>query len=126
MGGIFTGGVLQILLFIVVAPLLGLAGDAFFTYLIFVIFRKVNPYRIKDIFKRLQLVSVAFYSIGHGTNDAQKTMGTKITKIHALEGFCAESSAALVLQLTASAGIPVSTTHVISGSWALGSKVREV
>jgi PiT family inorganic phosphate transporter len=43
-------------------------------------------------------------------------MGTKITKIHALEGFCAETSAAIVLQLTGHFGIPVSTTHVISGS----------
>ena len=45
-----------------------------------------------------------------------KTMGTKITKIHAIEGFCAETSAAIVLQLTGHFGIPVSTTHVISGS----------
>jgi PiT family inorganic phosphate transporter len=45
-----------------------------------------------------------------------KTMGTKITKIHAMEGFCAETSSAVVLQLTAHLGIPVSTTHVISGS----------
>jgi PiT family inorganic phosphate transporter len=45
-----------------------------------------------------------------------KTMGTKITKIHALEGFCAETSAAIVLQVTGHLGIPVSTTHVISGS----------
>jgi inorganic phosphate transporter, PiT family len=113
------------------------------------------------VFKKLQLVSASFYSMSHGTNDAQKTMGiitlvlvsagslpsfqipewvvfacyaaigcgtmfggwrivktlgSNITKIHAKEGFCAETSSGLVLLLTAHAGIPVSTTHVISGA----------
>lgn len=162
LGGLFSGGILQIVAFIVIAPLVGFAGAAVFTTLVLMIFRRVNPYRIKDIFKYLQLVSAAAYSVGHGTNDAQKTMGvitlalvaggiipefkevpgwvalacytaiglgtmcggwrivktmgTKITKIHAMEGFCAESSAAVVLQLTGHFGIPVSTTHVISGA----------
>ena len=107
------------------------------------------------------MLSATFYAIGHGTNDAQKsmgiiamallagginkefhldnwvvlacysaislgtmfggwrivkTMGTKITKIRALEGFCAESSSSIILLLTAHFGIPVSTTHVIAGS----------
>jgi PiT family inorganic phosphate transporter len=162
LGGLFSGGIIQILAFIVIAPLIGFAGSAFFTTLIYVLFRKVRPHKIKHIFKYLQLVSASAYCVGHGTNDAQKTMGvitlalvaggvlpefrevpgwvalacysaiglgtmcggwrivktmgTKITKIHALEGFCAETSAAIVLQLTGHFGIPVSTTHVISGS----------
>ena len=162
LGGLFTGGVIQIMAFIVIAPVVGFIGAAFFTTLIFIIFQKVKPHKIKDIFRYLQLVSASAYCVGHGTNDAQKTMGvitlalvaggiipefkeipewvalscyaaiglgtmcggwrivktmgTKITKIHAIEGFCAESSAAIVLQLTGHFGIPVSTTHVISGS----------
>jgi Phosphate/sulphate permeases len=161
-GSLFSGGIIQILAFIVIAPLIGFAGAAFFTALIYFLFRKVRPHKIKHIFKYLQLVSASAYCVGHGTNDAQKTMGvitlalvaggilpefrevpgwvalacygaigigtmcggwrivktmgTKITKIHALEGFCAETSAAIVLQLTGHFGIPVSTTHVISGS----------
>lgn len=162
LGGLLSGGIIQILAFIVIAPIIGFLGAMFFTTLIFILFRKVRPHRIKDIFKYLQLVSASAYCVGHGTNDAQKTMGvitlalvaggvipefkevpgwvalacycaiglgtmcggwrivktmgTKITKIHALEGFCAETSAAIVLQLTGHFGIPVSTTHVISGS----------
>lgn len=161
-GSLFTGGIIQIMAFIVIAPIIGFIGSAFFTTLIFILFQKVRPHRIKDIFKYLQLVSASAYSVGHGTNDAQKTMGvitlalvaggvlpefkevpgwvalacysaiglgtmcggwrivktmgTKITKIHAMEGFCAETSAAIVLQLTGHMGIPVSTTHVISGA----------
>lgn len=161
-GGLFSGGIIQIAAFIVIAPVIGFLGATFFTTLIYILFRKVRPHKIKDIFKYLQLVSASAYCVGHGTNDAQKTMGvitlalvaggmlpefkevpgwvaiacysaiglgtmcggwrivktmgTKITKIHALEGFCAESSAAIVLQLTGHFGIPVSTTHVISGA----------
>ncbi len=158
---IVISGVLKILLFIIVAPLLGMIGSMLFTLLIFILFRKSNPRNAAKTFRRLQLISATFYSVGHGTNDAQKTMGiislallasgyasgfevqtwvalschgaialgtmfggwrivrtmgTKITKIHALEGFCAETAAAIVLIGTAEAGIPVSTTHVIAGS----------
>jgi len=162
LGSLFTGGIIQIVAFIVIAPCIGFIGSAFFTTLIFIVFQKVKPHKIKDIFKYLQLVSASAYCVGHGTNDAQKTMGvitlalvaggvlpefkevpnlvalacycaiglgtmcggwrivktmgTKITKIHALEGFCAETSAAIVLQVTGHFGIPVSTTHVISGA----------
>jgi len=161
-GSVLTGGIIQIIAFIAIAPVIGFAGAAFFTALIYVLFRRAKPHSIKHIFKYLQLVSASGYCVGHGTNDAQKTMGvitlalvaggvipafnevpgwvalacygaiglgtmcggwrivktmgTKITKIHALEGFCAETSAAIVLQLTGHFGIPVSTTHVISGS----------
>jgi len=161
-GSVFAGGLLQIVAFIVIAPCIGFIGSAFFTCIIYILFQKVKPHKIKDIFKYLQLVSASAYCVGHGTNDAQKTMGvitlalvaggvlpefkevpnlvalacycaiglgtmcggwrivktmgTKITKIHALEGFCAETSAAIVLQVTGHFGIPVSTTHVISGA----------
>jgi inorganic phosphate transporter, PiT family len=161
-GSVFTGGIVQIIAFIAIAPVVGFIGSSIFTMLIFILFQKVKPHKIKDIFKYLQLVSASAYCVGHGTNDAQKTMGvitlalvaggilpdfkevpgfvalacycaiglgtmcggwrivktmgTKITKIHAMEGFCAETSAAVVLQLTGHFGIPVSTTHVISGA----------
>jgi len=158
---IVYSGLFSILLFIVVAPLLGMLGSIVFTIVIMNLFKKSNPVKSKKIFKYLQLVSALFYSMSHGTNDAQKTMGiialalvaggikqefmidnwvalscysaigigtmlggwqviktmgTKITKITAMEGFCAETASAIVLMGTAQFGIPVSTTHVIAGS----------
>jgi inorganic phosphate transporter, PiT family len=158
---VIVPGVLKIAAFIAIAPLLGMAGAVLFTALINRLFARANYSRSKPVFKRLQLVSAAFYSLSHGTNDAQKTMGiitlvlfsagaipafeiphwvvfscyaaiglgtmfggwrivktlgSNITKIHAKEGFIAETSSGLVLFLTAHFGIPVSTTHVISGS----------
>jgi PiT family inorganic phosphate transporter len=154
-------GVLKVFLFIFIAPLLGMIGAMIFTPIVIWIFYKSNRNKTNKWFKRLQLISATFYSLGHGTNDAQKTMGiialilfsagitsvfkvdnwivfscqaaialgtvfggwrivktmgTSITKIRAQEGFCAETSSALVLFGTAHAGIPVSTTHVIAGS----------
>lgn len=154
-------GVLKVFAFIFIAPLLGMIGSVFFTILIIWIFRRSNPLKAGRLFKGLQIISATFYSIGHGTNDAQKTMGiialvlfsagitqqfhvdnwiifschaaislgtifggwrivktmgTSITKIRAMEGFCAESSSAIVLIGTAHLGIPVSTTHVIAGA----------
>jgi len=153
-------GVLKIFLFIFIAPLLGMFGAMIFTTIIIWLFRRAQPAVANGIFRRLQLISATFYSLGHGTNDAQKTMGvialtlysanmtesfhvapwiilscqaaialgtafggwrivrtmgTRITKIRSMEGFCAESASALVLLGTAHFGIPVSTTHVISG-----------
>lgn len=69
------GGIFKIVLFIIVAPLLGMIGGVIFTIIVIQIFRKTNPFKVNHIFKKLQLVSALFYSIGHGTNDAQKTMG---------------------------------------------------
>jgi len=154
-------GLLKVFLFIFIAPLLGMIGAAAFTLIIIWLFRKSLPSRANKKFRLLQLVSASVYSVGHGTNDAQKTMGvialtlfsaglttsfnidhwvvlccygaitlgtffggwrivktmgTRITKIRAMEGFCAETSSALVLLGTAHLGIPVSTTHVIAGS----------
>lgn len=183
-GAVVWTGLGKILLFIVVAPALGMAGATVFTIIVLWVFRKMTPAKAGKTFRGLQLVSSAFYSVGHGTNDAQKsmgiitlglvasaklastmdpekvpavmrtlisgiptngfpeiphwvvlscyaaisigtmfggwrivkTMGTSITKIHQMEGFCSETAAAGVLLFTAHAGIPVSTTHVISGS----------
>jgi PiT family inorganic phosphate transporter len=158
---IIAGGVIKVFMFIFIAPLLGALGAAIFTISVIWLFSKTNPKKSGKAFKKLQLASATMYSIGHGTNDAQKTMGiialvlftaginsifkidgwvvfacyaaitigtmfggwrivktmgTSITKIRPMEGFCAESSSGLVLLGTAHAGIPVSTTHVIAGS----------
>lgn len=154
-------GVLRIVLFILIAPVFGFIGASLFTILIIRLFSKSNPIKSQKTFKGLQLISAALYSVSHGTNDAQKTMGviamalvaggifqtftvphwvmiscygaiglgtmfggwrivktmgTKITKIHAMEGFCAETASAAVIFASSHLGIPVSTTHVISGS----------
>jgi PiT family inorganic phosphate transporter len=158
---IIWSGVWTIVMFIVIAPFVGMLGAGLFTILIFWLLRKTNYAHSHKTFKYLQIVSSFWYSVGHGTNDAQKTMGiialalytgglassfkletwivfscygaialgtsfggwrivktmgTKITKLRALEGFCAETASAFVLMGTAHFGIPVSTTHVISGS----------
>lgn len=157
---VIFSGVVKIFLFIFLAPLMGMLGAMIFTTAIIWLFRRSEPGAANMLFRRLQLVSATFYSLGHGTNDAQKTMGiiavtlysahmiddfhisswvvlscmtaialgtalggwrivrtmgTRITKIRSMEGFCAESASALVLLVTAHFGIPVSTTHVISG-----------
>ena len=80
------------------------------------IFRAASPSRVDRPFRRLQLVSSALYSLGHGTNDAQKTMGMGITRLKPVGGFCAETAGALTLIGTAVGGIPVSTTHTITGA----------
>jgi PiT family inorganic phosphate transporter len=157
-------GVLKIFSFIILAPILGGIGAMIFTTIIIWIFHKSTPKTSTGIFKRLQLLTAAAVGIGHGTNDAQKTMGiialalftghvsnsfqtgtidrwvvfsaytaislgtmcggwrivktmgTNITKIREMEGFCSNAAAAAVLIATSHAGIPVSTTHVIAGS----------
>jgi PiT family inorganic phosphate transporter len=154
--------------FIVVAPMLGLAGGAAFMALVYRLFRNVVPGRVDRVFRTGQLASAAAYSLGHGANDAQKTMGiitmalaacadtrhmvmragefhvpywvvlsahaaiaigtlvggaavirtmgTRLTKLRPPQGFCAETSSAIVLFGTAQAGIPVSTTHAVTGA----------
>jgi PiT family inorganic phosphate transporter len=161
-GALVPSGLLKIALFIVLAPVLGMVlGFTFMTITIW-IFRNFRPSRVDWIFRRLQLVSAAFYSLGHGTNDAQKTMGIiaillyssghlgpdfyvpfwvvlaahaalglgtlaggwrivktmgmRLTKLRPVGGFCAEAAGAVMLIGTAVGGIPVSTTHTITGS----------
>ncbi len=154
-------GILKIVAFIFLAPLLGMAGAIVFSVIVFWISKSLSPHSVNSWFKRLQLISASGYSLGHGTNDAQKTMGViaaalfsaglinsfridvwvilaahlaialgtffggwrivktmghKLTKLRPVHGFCAESGGSLVLLGSAHLGIPVSTTHVISGS----------
>lgn len=169
---VHAGVVGIIALFIFVAPLIGFAGGVIITIITLHAVKNVKPIRAEKYFKRLQLVSSALLSIGHGLNDSQKvigiiatalmaataanpdinhflymrtmddmhdwipiacftaisigtlcggwkimkTMGNKITKIHPFEGFAAQTAGALTLFITEILHIPVSTTHVISGS----------
>lgn len=162
-------GWIKTLAFIIVAPMLGLILGIFFITIIYRIFQHQSPSRTDHIFRRGQLLSAALYSLGHGTNDAQKTMGiiagvlftvptyrhlvadasghlvipfwivlmahaaialgtvsggwrivhtmgSKITKLQPIGGFAAETAGALTLFASSALGIPVSTTHVITGA----------
>ena len=165
---IIASGWTKTLVFIVVAPLMGLVLGFGLMVSVMWIFRRKAPQSIDQWFRRLQLVSAAAYSLGHGGNDAQKTMGiiagalftggyltkqeftadwgrlhwpiilaahaaiafgtyfggwrivhtmgSKITKLKPVGGFCAETAGAITLFGTALAGIPVSTTHTITGA----------
>lgn len=154
--------------FIVLAPLMGFVLGSFFMLAVYWIFRRWRPATIDILFRRGQLVSAAAYSIGHGANDAQKTMGIitvllvvsgfmhpatqlsltnpetlwiilschlalavgtafggwrivktmgmKLTKLKPVGGFCAETAGAITLFIATHFGIPVSTTHTITGA----------
>ncbi|MBI4587258.1 MAG: inorganic phosphate transporter [Candidatus Rokubacteria bacterium] len=161
-GSLIPSGLAKIIAFIVLAPLIGMAVGFTLMVSVYWIFRRARPARVDGLFRRLQLLSAAAYSLGHGTNDAQKTMGIiaillfsagylgpefyvpfwvilaahaaiglgtfaggwrivktmgmRLTKLRPVGGFCAESAGALMLIGTAVGGIPVSTTHTISGS----------
>jgi PiT family inorganic phosphate transporter len=154
-------GILRTATFIVVSPMLGwLLGALLMVLVSWLCFRSA-PSRVDRWFRRLQLVSSALYSLGHGSNDAQKTMGIiwlllisagvttkdhlpmwviiscyvaialgtlfggwrivrtmgqKITKLRPVGGFAAETGGAMTLFLASSFGIPVSTTHTITGA----------
>ena len=165
-------GLTRIGLFIVVAPIIGfVVGTALMILMMNLVATKA-PGRVDRWFRRLQLVSAALYSLGHGTNDAQKTMGiiavvlfsagylgpefsvptwvilichaaialgtmfggwrivrtmgTRITKLQPIGGFCAETAGAVTLFGTAAAGIPVSTTHTITGAIVGVGSVRRL
>jgi PiT family inorganic phosphate transporter len=160
-GAILFSGWVRTLQFIVLAPLMGALLGFILTVSITWMFRRWNPLRLDKLFRRLQLVSAGLYSLGHGGNDAQKTMGiitgllvasghlkvfdvplwvvlvshaaiafgtmfggwrivktmgTKITKLQPFGGFCAETSGAITLVAATLSGIPVSTTHTITGA----------
>jgi inorganic phosphate transporter, PiT family len=158
---ILLSGWTKTLVFIVLAPLMGAFLGFFLMVSVTWIFRRWHPFRLDQLFRRLQLLSAGLYSLGHGGNDAQKTMGiitgllvssglltrfevplwvvlishaaialgtmfggwrivktmgTKITKLQPFGGFCAETSGAITLIMATLLGIPVSTTHTITGA----------
>jgi inorganic phosphate transporter, PiT family len=163
-GGValITSGVMKTVLFIFVSPFLGFLLGASLMIGVAWLLRGTAPRRVDGWFRRLQLVSAALYSLGHGGNDAQKTigiiwmlliaagvsgakdpvpiwvivacyiaialgtlfggwrivktMGQKITKLKPVGGFCAETGGAMTLFLATGLGIPVSTTHTITGA----------
>jgi len=173
MSAIIASGWIKTLVFIVLAPLLGMLFALILTVALSWALRRSLPRRVDRAFRVLQLVSAAAYSLGHGTNDAQKTMGIivallvssqalfvdfpiralhltsadhipvwvvlsahaaiglgtlaggwrivktmgqRITKLRPFGGFCAETAGAATLFLASSLGVPVSTTHTITGA----------
>ena len=171
-GGLIGAGILKIVAFILVSPLMGFLLGSLMMVLVAHVFRRSTPSQTDRWFRRMQLVSAAAYSLGHGGNDAQKTagiiwllliaatssqipglptwmeatkdhlpfwvvvacyltiamgtmfggwrivktMGQKITKLKPVGGFCAETGGAMTLFLATGLGIPVSTTHTITGA----------
>ncbi|HEV8688965.1 MAG TPA: anion permease [Ideonella sp.] len=160
---LIAGGILKTVAFIFISPLLGFLLGSLMMVLVAWVFRRTSPLRVDRWFRRLQLVSAGLYSLGHGGNDAQKTigiiwmllvaagyvaaeatappawviwacyfaiglgtmfggwrivktMGQRITKLKPVGGFCAETGGAMTLFLATSLGIPVSTTHTITGA----------
>ncbi|HZP91506.1 MAG TPA: anion permease [Burkholderiales bacterium] len=159
---LIAGGFAKTAAAIVLSPLLGFALGMTFMIVVSWIARRQTPWRIDRWFRRLQFISAALYSLGHGGNDAQKTMGVvwmlliaagtvgprdalplwvpfacygaialgtlfggwrivktmgqRITKLKPVGGFCAESGGAITLFLATALGIPVSTTHTITGA----------
>lgn len=158
-----VSGVMRTVAFIFVSPVLGFVLGSLMMVAVAWIFRKTRPMKVDRWFRRLQLVSAGAYSLGHGGNDAQKTigiiwmlliatgyaatedkspptwtivscyvaiaagtmfggwrivktMGQKITKLKPVGGFCAETGGAMTLFLATALGVPVSTTHTITGA----------
>ncbi len=161
-GKLVASGVLKTAVAIVLSPLFGFMLAITLMIAVSWIFARATPRRVDRWFRRLQFVSAALYSLGHGGNDAQKTMGIiwmlliasglstaseplpfwvvlacqaamglgtlfggwrivktmgmRITKLKPVGGFCASASGAMALFLATALGIPVSTTHTITGS----------
>lgn len=181
-GALVAGGVIKTILFIFISPLLGFLLSLIIGTLVFNLFSHTNPFKVDHIFRIGQLFSASAYSLGHGGNDAQKTMGIismlllgglagseaapvrdfllsheelhqvasgefiiplsvvlmcqasialgtlsggwrivktmgqKITRLRPVDGFCAESGSAISLFVASAMGVPVSTTHTITGA----------
>ena len=161
-GSLMSSGLIKIISFIVLSPLLGFLFGSLMMLIISWLFVRSTPQRVDQWFRRMQLLSASMYSLGHGGNNAQKTMGIiwmlliasgvstasdplpmwvivscylaiglgtlfggwrivktmgqKITKLKPVGGFCAETGGAMTLFLATAMGIPVSTTHTITGA----------
>ncbi|MDP3519969.1 MAG: inorganic phosphate transporter [Hydrogenophaga sp.] len=162
-GALVASGIMRTVAFIFVSPFLGFTLGSLMMVAVAWIFRRTRPSSVDSWFRRLQLVSAGAYSLGHGGNDAQKTigiiwmlliatgyaaksdaapptwvivscyaaiglgtmfggwrivktMGQKITKLKPVGGFCAETGGAMTLFLATMLGVPVSTTHTITGA----------
>src|SRR5512132_2086845 len=161
-GALVAPGLIKIGIFMVLAPLIGFTVGFVLMLATVWTFRTATPGRVDRLFRRLQLLSAAGYSLGHGTNDAQKTMGIiavllfsagylgerfyvpfwvvlichaaialgtmfggwrivrtmgmRLTALQPVGGFCAETAGAMALLGSAAFGIPVSTTHTITGA----------
>ena len=161
-GSLVAGGLIKVSIFIILSPLIGLVLGVIFMIIVTWLFRNSKAKTVDKKFRIGQLISSAAFSLGHGTNDAQKTMGIisillftngylgsefyvpfwvvilshttigrgtlaggwkviktmgmKLTHLRPIGGFCAETAGAVVLIGTALAGIPVSTTHTVTGS----------
>jgi len=160
---LLMAGIMKTVVFIFLSPLLGFVLGSLMIVLVSWVFKGFRPQKIDKWFRRLQLISAGAYSLGHGGNDAQKTigiiwmlliatgyvsvadaappiwvivvcysaigigtmlggwrivktMGQKITKLKPMGGFCAETGGAITLFLATALGIPVSTTHTITGA----------
>ena len=161
-GALISTGLIKTVVFIVLSPLLGFFFGSLMMLVVAWVFVRSTPQRIDKWFRRMQLISASMYSLGHGGNDAQKTMGIiwmlliasgaaaasdplptwvivscylaigmgtlfggwrivktmgqKITKLKPMGGFCAETGGAITLFMATFLGIPVSTTHTITGA----------
>jgi PiT family inorganic phosphate transporter len=171
-GSLVASGITKTVAFIFISPIMGFVLGGLLLVLVSWIFRGTAPSRIDRWFRRLQLASAAAYSLGHGGNDAQKTigiiwvlliaagslgpadavplwvivscyvaialgtffggwrivktMGQKITKLKPVHGFCAETGGAIMLFGATAMGIPVSTTHTITGAIVGVGSTRKV
>ncbi|PIN86801.1 anion permease [Candidatus Woesearchaeota archaeon CG10_big_fil_rev_8_21_14_0_10_44_13] len=119
-------GIMKVFFFIFVAPVMGMIGAAFFAILIINLFRNHHPLKLNKIFKRLQLASSFFYSVGHGTNDAQKSMGI-ITLLLFSAGYIKEFEISTWVILSCHAAIALGTYF---GGWkivkTMGTKITKL
>ncbi len=171
-GSLVWSGILKTVSFIFISPIAGLILGLLLGIAVYWIFRRSAPLKVDHIFRKGQSISAALYSLGHGGNDAQKTMGIiasllfsagllgskfyipfwvvivchtaialgtmfggwrivktmgqKVAKLKPVDGFCAEAGAAVMLFTSSAFGIPVSTTHTITGAIMGIGSVRRI